>query len=87
MAAFSVTSFLPWCYCLANSGVFRGTYLCAWEVTGVLILLRNIRNKPAALTVIKLFELFLKLSSVIRDNFTARLTERLAVIISKVTGR
>lgn len=70
-----------------NSGIFRGTYLCDWEVTGVLILRRNIRNKPVALSVTKLFELFHKLSSAIQNNITANLTERLAVIISKVTGR
>jgi len=68
-----------------NSGIFRGTYLCDWEVTGVLLTLRNNRNKPVALTVTKL--LFHKLSSAIQNNFTAKFTERLAVIISKVTGR
>jgi len=70
-----------------NSGIFRETYICDWEVTSVLILLRNIRNKPVAITVTKFFELFHKLSSAIQNNFTAKLTERLAVIISKVTGR
>lgn len=70
-----------------KSGIFRGTYLCDWEVTGILILLHNIQNKPVALTVTKLFELFYKLSSAIQDNFTATLTEHLAVITSKVTGR
>ena len=70
-----------------NSVIFRGTYLCDWEFTGALILLRNIRNKPLALTVTQLFELFRKLSSVNQNNFTARVTERLAAIISKVTGR
>ena len=52
-----------------------------------LILVRNIRNKPLALTVTQLFELFRKLSSVNQNNFTAKLTERLADIISKVKGR
>jgi len=52
-----------------------------------LILLRNIRKKPVALTVTQLYELFRKLSSANQNNFTAKLTERLAVIISKVTGR